>query len=55
MVKMKFKMKIILVGLIILFFSFFSGDVRMTGQLRWIVHMLRKLIDADSFIKLLMC
>jgi hypothetical protein len=31
-------------------FSFFSGDVMMTGQLRWIAHILRKLIEADSLI-----
>jgi hypothetical protein len=35
-------------------FSFFSGDVAMTGQFSWIARMLRKLIDVDSFIKLLM-
>jgi hypothetical protein len=32
------------------FFTFFSGDVAMTGQLRWIAHMLRELVDADLFI-----
>jgi hypothetical protein len=32
------------------FFTFFSGDVMMTGQLRWIARMSRELIDADLFI-----
>jgi hypothetical protein len=32
------------------FFAFFSGDLTMTGQLRWIGRMLRELVDADSFI-----
>jgi hypothetical protein len=33
------------------FFTFFSGDVAMTGQLRrWIAHMLRELVEADLFI-----
>jgi hypothetical protein len=31
-------------------FSFFSGDVAMTGQLRWIAHLLRELVEANSFI-----
>jgi hypothetical protein len=29
------------------FFAFFSGDLMMTGQLRWIASMLRELIEAD--------
>jgi hypothetical protein len=33
-----------------IFFIFFSGDVVMTGQLRWIARMSRELIDVDSFI-----
>jgi hypothetical protein len=32
------------------FFAFFSGDVVMIGQLRWIACILRELVDADSFI-----
>jgi hypothetical protein len=32
------------------FFAFFSGDVAMTGQLRWIARMLREVVKADSFI-----
>jgi hypothetical protein len=32
------------------FFVFFSGDVAMNGQLRWIAHMSRELIETDSFI-----
>jgi hypothetical protein len=32
------------------FFTLFSGDLVMTGQLRWIAHMSRELVDADSFI-----
>jgi hypothetical protein len=32
------------------FFAFFSGDVPMTSQLRWIFHMSRELVDADLFI-----
>jgi hypothetical protein len=32
------------------FFAFFSGDVAMTGQLRWIARMLREVVEADSFI-----
>jgi hypothetical protein len=32
------------------FFAFFSSDVVMTEQLRCIVHMLRELVEADSFI-----
>jgi hypothetical protein len=32
------------------FIAFFSGNVAMTGQLRWIVRMLRELVEADSFI-----
>jgi hypothetical protein len=32
------------------FFVFFSGDVAMTGQLRWIARLSRELIDANSFI-----
>jgi hypothetical protein len=32
------------------FFSFFSGDVAMIEQLRWITYMSRELVDADSFI-----
>jgi hypothetical protein len=31
-------------------FTFFSGDVAMTGQLRWIARMSRELVVADSFI-----
>jgi hypothetical protein len=31
-------------------FIFFSGDVVMTGQLRWIARMLRELVVVDSFI-----
>jgi hypothetical protein len=31
-------------------FAFFSGDVAMTGQLRWIAHLLRELVEANSFI-----
>jgi hypothetical protein len=33
-----------------IFFTFFSSDVMMIGQLRWIAHMSIELIDADSFI-----
>jgi hypothetical protein len=33
-----------------IFLLFFSGDVTMTGQLRWIARMLRELVDADLFI-----
>jgi hypothetical protein len=33
-----------------IFFTFFSGDVAMTGQLRWIARMLRELVEADLFI-----
>jgi hypothetical protein len=32
------------------FFAFFSGDVAMTKQLRWIAYMSRGLVDVDSFI-----
>jgi hypothetical protein len=32
------------------FFAFFSGNVVMTRQLRWIARMLRELAEADSFI-----
>jgi hypothetical protein len=32
------------------FFTFFSGDAVMTGQLRWIARMLRELVEADSFL-----
>jgi hypothetical protein len=32
------------------FFAFFSCDVAMTGQLMWIAHMSRELVEADSFI-----
>jgi hypothetical protein len=32
------------------FFVLCSGDVVMIEQLRWIAHMLRELVDADSFI-----
>jgi hypothetical protein len=32
------------------FFTFFSGVVVMTGQLRWITHMSRELVDTDLFI-----
>jgi hypothetical protein len=32
------------------YFAFFSGDVAMTEQLRWIARMSRKLIEVDSFI-----
>jgi hypothetical protein len=32
------------------FFVFFKSGVVITGQLRWIAHMLRELIEADSFI-----
>jgi hypothetical protein len=28
------------------FFAFFSGDVAITRQLRWIARMLRELVDA---------
>jgi hypothetical protein len=31
-------------------FAFFSGDVAMTGQLRWIAHISRELVEADSFM-----
>jgi hypothetical protein len=31
-------------------FAFFSGDVVMTRQLRWIACMSRELDEADSFI-----
>jgi hypothetical protein len=30
--------------------TLFSGDVAMTGQLRWIACMLRELVEADLFI-----
>jgi hypothetical protein len=29
------------------FFAFFSGDLMMTRQLRWIARMLRELVEAD--------
>jgi hypothetical protein len=32
------------------FFAFFSGDIVMTRQLKWIARMSRELVDADSFI-----
>jgi hypothetical protein len=32
------------------FFAFFSGDIVMTRQLKWIARMSRELIEADSFI-----
>jgi hypothetical protein len=32
------------------FFALSSGDVAMTGQLRWIARMLRELVEPDSFI-----
>jgi hypothetical protein len=32
------------------FFVFFSVDMTMTGQLRWIAHMSKELVEADSFI-----
>jgi hypothetical protein len=32
------------------FFTFFSGDVPMAGQLRWIARMSREMVEADSFI-----
>jgi hypothetical protein len=32
------------------FFAFFCGDVVMIGQLKWIAHMPRKLVEADLFI-----
>jgi hypothetical protein len=32
------------------FFAFFSDDLAMTGQLRWIARILRELVEADSFI-----
>jgi hypothetical protein len=32
------------------FFTFFSGDLVMTWQLRWIACMLRELVKADLFI-----
>jgi hypothetical protein len=32
------------------FFAFFSDDVVMFGQLRWIARMSRELVEADSFI-----
>jgi hypothetical protein len=31
-------------------FAFFSGDVVMIEQLRWIAHILRELIEPDLFI-----
>jgi hypothetical protein len=31
-------------------FAFFIGDVVMTGQLRWIAHMSRELVEVGSFI-----
>jgi hypothetical protein len=34
----------------LIFFAFFSDDVVIIGQLRWIARMSRELIDADSFI-----
>jgi hypothetical protein len=33
-----------------IFFAFFSGDLAMTGQLRWIARILRELVEANSFI-----
>jgi hypothetical protein len=33
-----------------IFFTFFSGDVVMTEQLRWIAYMLRELVEVDLFI-----
>jgi hypothetical protein len=30
--------------------AFFSGDVAMIEQLRWIAHISRELVEADSFI-----
>jgi hypothetical protein len=48
MVKTKFKIKII--GLRLIIFLFFSGDVMMIGHLRWIACMSRELVDADSFL-----
>jgi hypothetical protein len=32
------------------FFTSFSRDVAMTGQLRWIARMSGELVEADSFI-----
>jgi hypothetical protein len=32
------------------FFALYSCDVAMIGQLRWIAHMSRELVDANSFI-----
>jgi hypothetical protein len=32
------------------FFGSFRGDVAMIGQLRWIAHMSRELVEVDSFI-----
>jgi hypothetical protein len=32
------------------FFAFFSGDIVMTRQLKWIARMSRELVEADSFI-----
>jgi hypothetical protein len=32
------------------FFAFFSGDVAMIGQMRWITRMLRELVEVNSFI-----
>jgi hypothetical protein len=32
------------------FFAFYSGDVAMIGQLRWIARMSRELVEVDSFI-----
>jgi hypothetical protein len=49
MVKTKFKIEIIQLRLIILIFLHFSGDVAMIGQLRWIAHMSRELVEADLF------
>jgi hypothetical protein len=33
------------------FFTFFIGDVAMTGQLRWIAHISRELVETDSFMR----
>jgi hypothetical protein len=30
------------------FFALLSGDVVMTGQLRWIAHMSRELVETGS-------
>jgi hypothetical protein len=50
MVKTKFKIEIIWLCLIILILLFFIDGVVMIEQLRWIAHILKELIDADSFI-----